>query len=111
VSRYAGKITLVNSEEQYKEYLRKRGLKFIKQYSSPKIRFPNYEEVRDLEIVGHVWKLGDRFYKLSDKYYKDVELWWIFPWFNQISSESALSLGDVLSVPLPLSKVLRIARF
>jgi hypothetical protein len=110
-SRYAGKQILTNSEEQYKEYMRERGVKFIRQYASPEIRFPTYEELRTLETVGHIWKTGDRFYKLADKYYGDVELWWLIPWFNQILSESSLSLGDIVEIPLPLSAVLRIARF
>jgi hypothetical protein len=55
--------------------------------------------------------MGDRFYKLSHKYYGDVELWWVIPWFNQIATEIDVSLGDILEIPFPLETVLRIAKF
>lgn len=109
-SRYAGKNILINTEEQYKEYMRQRGVRYIRQFASPNIRFPTLEELEEIETIGHIWKLGDRFYKLADHYYNDVGLWWIIPWFNQKPTEFHFVLGDIVEVPFPLTTVLRIAR-
>jgi len=58
-----------------------------------------------LREVDHVWKLGDRFYKLAHKYYSNAEMWWVIAWYNQTPTESHVSPGQLIQIPLPLDKV------
>ncbi len=106
-SRYAGTSIGINDLEQYQQILKEKGVKFIRQYFSPNLRHPTVEDVMELELIGHTWALGDRFYKLAYKYYGDSTLWWVIAWYNQTPTEAQVDIGDTLQVPLPLDKVLR----
>jgi nucleoid-associated protein YgaU len=55
-----------------------------------------------------VWKVGDRFYKMANKYYGDPTYWWVIAWFNQTPTESHVVVGTTLEVPLPLDRALAI---
>ena len=50
--------------------------------STPKFNNVSSEDMKSLNVVDHIWKTGDRYYKLADQYYKDPSLWWIIAWFN-----------------------------
>jgi len=110
VSRYTGKRVIVNDAEEYKEFMRRRGVKFIQQHSFNKMSQPDVEDLDRLEVVGHIWKIGDRLYKLAYEHYGDVSLWWVIAWFNQIPTEAHIELGDVIDIPHPIDDVLKIAR-
>tara|TARA_R110000824_G_scaffold17841_1_gene71600 strand:+ start:708 stop:1046 length:339 start_codon:yes stop_codon:yes gene_type:complete len=106
-SRYAGTSIGINDLEQYELILKEKGVQFIRQYFSPNLVHPTAQEVRELELVGHTWSLGDRFYKLAYKYYGDSTLWWVIAWYNQTPTEAQVQIGDTLQIPLPLDKILR----
>lgn len=106
-SRYAGTPIGINDLEQYQLILKEKGIKFIRQYFSPNLRHPDAQDVMELELVGHTWSLGDRFYKLAYKYYGDSTLWWVIAWYNQTPTEAQVEIGDTLQIPLPLDKILR----
>ena len=61
-----------------------------------------------LEMVGYIWKVGDRFHKLAEQHYGDPTLWWIIAWFNRTPTEHHLRLGDNLQIPLPLERIIGI---
>tara|TARA_Y100000310_G_scaffold195449_1_gene195445 strand:- start:166 stop:504 length:339 start_codon:yes stop_codon:yes gene_type:complete len=105
-SRYDNRATAVNNNEIYSSFLEKRNVKFIVQFRTGELKHPSPEEIRNLELIGHVWTVGDRYYKLADQYYKDPSLWWIIAWFNQRPTESHLTPGDVIQIPQPLDLVL-----
>ena len=108
--RYVDKKVLQNDEEIYEEALEERGVPHIRHYGTANLRHPTPEERAKLERVGHVWSVGDRFYKLAHKYYGDSRYWWVIAWYNKKPTESHLSTGDVIKVPLPLYKVLGFMR-
>ena len=85
-----------------------RGRKFIEQYGTFVNRTFTKEELKDIEIVQHIWSSNDRFYKLADKYYGDSHYWWIIAWFNDKPTEHHLTVGDVLSIPTPLSSIMNL---
>ena len=105
-SRYDDKRELENKEEIYEELLEERGVRFIRQYGSANLTHPTPEQRKTLQRIGHVWKVGDRFYKLSHKYYGDPKYWWVIAWYNKKPTESHLKIGDVIKIPTPLYKVL-----
>ena len=65
------------------------------------------EEVASLNTLGHVWGMGDRFYKLAFEHYGDSEKWWVIAWFNQTPTEFHVARGDIILIPFPLERVLK----
>ena len=106
MSRYDGRTTKRNSNRLYSNTFRARDVNYINQYNTPSFRPLTPEQMSRLNVVGHTWSLGDRYYKLADKYYGDPELWWVIAWFNARPTEGHLTLGDSLSIPFPLELVL-----
>jgi nucleoid-associated protein YgaU len=106
-SRYDSREIGINQTKQYKRILKKRNVKFIRQYYTPTLANPSIEDVMKMDEVGHVWSIGDRFFKLAHQYYGDSELWWVIAWYNQTPTESHVEIGNVLQIPLPLEEVLR----
>lgn len=110
VSRYDDRPVGVNRTEQYREVLDEKNLNHIRQYFSPKLRHPTADEVARLELVQHEWKIGDRYFKLANQFYGDSKLWWVIAWFNQRPTESHVSIGETIEIPLPLDRILKLLR-
>ena len=77
--RYANKKIFLNDAEYY-DFLRKNrsNTKGVRQYDTQILKNPTIADRSALKTVTHVWKYGDRYYKLADQYYNDVDYWWIF---------------------------------
>jgi len=104
--RHGREDTFVNRNEFYEEFLQKRGLSRVKQYATPKLP-PLTKKIRRKFVSSrHVWKMGDKYYKLANQFYGDPRLWWVLAWYNQKPNEGMLKAGDVVYVPQPLNKVL-----
>ena len=106
INRYKTRTIVKNDKETYSEIFRNRNVKHILQYTSPNFTYINAKQFANLNIVEHVWKEGDRYYKLAEKYYGDPQDWWIIAKFNLKPTESHVTVGDILQIPLPLNKVL-----
>ncbi len=110
MSRYDDKIPLINDSEKYENVFEERGVKFIKHYSTPELTHAQRSQMGGLEHVYHMWKLGDKLYKLSAEYYNDEKLWWLIAWYNKAPTESHIKAGQILKIPLPLNKIKSILR-
>lgn len=99
-----------NQEELYSETLRKRGVKFIDQYETPVLNHPTSEQIASIGRISHIWKHGDRFFKLAHENYGDSRYWWVIAWYNQLPTESHVEVGQVIYIPVPLDKALNILR-
>jgi len=107
MNRYANRQVLRNDHEQYREVLKNRSVKYIDQYNTPKFKVPTVDEIKMITTIGHIWKAGDRLYKLAYQYYNGrSELWWVIAWWNQKPTEAHISVGDTLMIPLPIDRVL-----
>ena len=106
--RFENRNNMVNTWEAYANspIFQNRGVSFIHQYTTPVIRYPTQDELIKFSIATHVWKVGDRFYKLSHTYYGDARFWWVISWFNRTPLEGHLQIGDVVNIPLPLEEAL-----
>ena len=105
-NRYYNRILKNNFHSLYKKYFEKRGRPAgIEQYTTPVLRYPDEDEMSELTIITHMWKFGDRYYKLADKHYGDPKLWWVIAWYNLAPTESHNKLGDVIHIPFPLSDI------
>lgn len=106
MSRYDDRRKLFNSRELYRKQLEARDVEFIRHYASPSLRYPTTGELNQLDIQNHVWRYGDRLWKVAESFYSDPELWWVIAWFNRKPTENHFQQGDVVMVPFPLEKVL-----
>jgi nucleoid-associated protein YgaU len=104
--RYSKNKIFLNKQDSYRRFLKSRGIKKITQYNTSKFRHPTVDDLGDFETVTHIWKTGDKWYKLADKYYQDPEKWWIIALYNQRPTEAHVSPGDVVYIPFPLESVL-----
>ena len=107
-TRYNNRKVTRNNNELYKEFFEDRGVNFIRQFRSPELKYPTASEMSSLEKVGHIWGVGDRYYKLAHKYYGEGKYWWAIAWFNKKPTEAHVKTGDVIYVPLPLYAVLNL---
>ena len=107
ISRYRDRQVIINDNELYRDVFDDRGLKYIVQYATPRFSPLTIEQRSQLQRITHVWSLGDRFFKLAHKHYsKRPELWWVIAWYNEKPTETHVSPGDIIYIPLPLDRVL-----
>ena len=104
--RYSKSNVFKNEDKMYKNYLKKRGDKFIVQYDTPTFRHPRSEDLDNFSVDEHIWRVGDRYSKLAEKYYSDATLWWVVALYNQKPTEAHVNTGDIIYVPYPLESVL-----
>ena len=105
-NRNSNRVIRTNGTQIYQELLNSRGLKKVKQFTTPIFNKLTASKIRSLQNVRHIWSPGDRLYKLSAKHYGDPEMWWLIAWYNQKPTESHIRLGDTVLIPLPLSEML-----
>jgi len=106
MSRYDNRRIFRNEEEIFENTFRARGVPLIRHYETPEMGYPSPGQMLTMHASTHVWKQGDRFFKLAYKYYGDSELWWIIAWFNKKPTEGHLRIGEVISIPLDLEDAL-----
>ena len=105
--RYLSRTTFKNRSEAYKEFLEEKGLKRIVQYPTPILKHLSTSQIARLERIPHIWKVGDRYYKLAYKHYGNPKYWWVIAWYNKRPTESHVTLGNTVYIPTPLDDVLR----
>ena len=99
-------IIFKNASKLYSSVLEERKVPWIHQYGTAKLGYPDEEAFKDLRVATHVWKQGDKFYKLSQEFYGSTQYWWIIPWFNHKPLESYYKYGDKVFVPLDLNVII-----
>lgn len=105
--RYNDRKVFFNDLENYKEHRKSRGIKVgMQHYASPNLKHLTAEEHSRITTVPHMWKTGDRFYKMAFEAYGDSELWWVIAWFNKKPTEAHVKLGEIIEVPYPLNDIL-----
>jgi len=106
MSRYKNTTVKINDLELYKKQRKERGIPGgLTQYNLTHLPRLTIEEVSTIKSVGHIWKTGDRLYKLASEYYNDPTLWWIIAWYNNKPTEGHLKMGELIQIPLPLEHV------
>jgi len=105
-SRYNNRKIARNKNKLYKNFFKDRNITLVRQYRTANLSYPTKEQVRQLKVLTHVWKTGDRYYKLSFDYYGTSKYWWVIAWFNKKPTEAHVKYGDVVLIPTPLDKLL-----
>jgi hypothetical protein len=106
-NRYVDRPLFRNKDDMYEKFFHRRGKKFIRQYGTGILYYPTVKEIAALTRVQHIWKAGDRYYKLAIKYYGDAQYWWVIALFNRKPTDADVKVGQLLHVPLPLEAILR----
>ena len=109
-SRYTRRKVLENRLPTYREQRKARNARLIRHYSSPNMAYPDSSQLRKISTISHIWKQGDRYYKLAYKHYGEKKLWWLIAWFNMAPTESHLITGQVVQIPMPLEAALSYMR-
>jgi len=108
-NRYDKRSLFFNREELYKDLIKERNLNNgLRHYSTPMIEYPTVAQVSSLTRIKHIWRTGDRYYKLAIDNYGSAEYWWVIAFFNQKPTEADLKVGDVVEIPFPLERILGI---
>ena len=107
-SRYESADIIVNSSKIYSNVFKDRGVKQIRQFGTKSLNFPTQEQLQELDVVGHTWRYGDRFFRLAHVHYGDPKLWWVIAFFNQMPTETTLKFGQLVFIPHPLERLLNI---
>ena len=96
---YKKRQKALNDEELYREIFEARGLEGgITQYKT-KLLGMDFQNI-SVKSERHVWSMGDRFFKLSYKYYGTYDLWWVIALFNSKPTEAHCNFGDAIYIPL-----------
>jgi len=106
MSRYFGRKKFFNQNELYENTFSDRDVEGVRQYTTPRLKHITKKQIASLTVISHVWKTGDRFFKLAHDHYGDSTKWWIIAWYNRRPTESDVSYGDIIYIPHPLDKVM-----
>ena len=104
--RYKRTRKFRNNLEYYDFLTKKRGIRIANHYATPILKNPSVAERTRIITDKHIWSLGDRYYKLADKYYGDPTYWWVIAWYNSAPTEVDLEFGDLLEIPININTVL-----
>lgn len=110
ISRYSNIDTQQLEDTDYKRVYSDKYDNNRKKYISKKatlnLEYPSFDEVLEFDYDVHVWKLGDRYYKLAERFYGNASYWWVIAWFNKKPTEQHVGVGDLIRIPLPIGQVL-----
>ena len=108
--RYNNRALFRNESETYEDLLEKREVPYIRQYGTPELVIPTMGQIASFTNIDHIWKVGDRFWKLALQYYDSPQYWWVIALYNKKPTEAHVRNGARLRIPLPLDRVLRTIR-
>jgi len=104
--RYDNRLIFRNNSAVYQEHFVDRNVNYINQYNTAEFKYLEPEDLRGLNFRSHIWKAGDKLFKLAYQSYGSTKLGWLISWFNQKPLESDFKHGDVIDIPFPLSDAL-----
>ena len=102
--RNRNRFVFLNNDPSYRNLLENKNISDLQQYGTKTL--PDIQKISGITYVTHVWKTGDKWYKLADLYYKDPTKWWVIAFYNQRPTEAHVTPGEVVYIPLPLDSIL-----
>jgi len=110
MSRFDSRQRIINDDELYEAALEERDVNHIKHYATPTMQGLTVGQRASLQRTKHIWKLGDKFFKLAAEYYGDPKMWWVIARYNTLPTEAHVTTGQVIYIPKPLTRVLSMFR-
>lgn len=108
MSRYNSRRIATNRNEQWEKTFEDRGVKEVKQYTTPRFKNPTEEELARIRTKDYMWKTGDMFWRLASVEFGDARLWWVIAKLNNSPTEALLEAGDILKIPLDIGTALEV---
>ena len=99
MSRMKSRRIAKNRNEMYESTFEERGVKEIRQYTTPRFRNPSKEDLDRIPTITYYWSNGDRLWHLASKYLGDQTLWWIIARLNNKPTEAHFEEGDEVKIP------------
>ena len=88
---------VLNDTDTYQFLFDSREVPYIIHYKL-KIFSPKFKQI-EIEFSRHIWKNGDKLYKLANRYYGSYDFWWVLALVNKKFTDSDFTLGDEVIVP------------
>ena len=117
-SRYRETKRLINTDERYRSFMRKRSdfqaleggrqLKKITHYGTNLLFYPSEQQMASLDLNPHIWSVTDRLTLLSNQHYGTPDLWWVIAFLNKKPTEFHFTPGEVIMIPHPIETMLAI---
>jgi len=108
MSRYSEVIT--NTDSHYYELRSERSVRSVMQYTTPIIPPITSATRATIAKKKHIWRPGDRYWKLADRHYGNAEFWWVIARYNFAPTEFHVKAGNLIYIPYPLERALSIVR-
>jgi nucleoid-associated protein YgaU len=103
-SRNLNRSYFRNVYSRYRDLLSRKKIPLLAQWTTPTNR--PIKSTTGVTEIEHIWKTGDRYYKLSNTYYGNPEYWWVIARYNFAPTEGHLKSGRLIIIPTPLNRVL-----
>lgn len=97
-----------NAEQMYKKVFDKKGVRSIIQYTTPVFKRPTQDELDLIRYETYTWSVGDRLWRLADKFYGNRDYWYIIARFNNVPTEAHLKTGDDIKIPTNLGRAIEV---
>ena len=102
--KYISRKTYVNDLDAYKEMIEDRGVTNIEHFLTFILNNPNYSN--GYVTYEHVWKKGDKLYKLASRFYGNVKYWWVIALYNNKPTDAHYRVGDIVEIPISPEEVI-----
>ena len=99
MSRYRKRKIARNSVYKDQDFFANRGVESVRQYTTPTYRDTPDDQMQEIPCVSHYWVVGDRYFKLAQRYYNDHKLWYIIALYNRKPTESQIEPGEEIKIP------------
>lgn len=108
ITRYSSRRIITTSDQSYvrSDLFKSRGVQIIQHFSTPVLKYPTPEELKNIVEEKRYWGIGTKYFNLSFEFYGSPEYWWIIAWYNLRPLETDFKPGDVVIIPTPLEAVL-----
>ena len=104
--RFRSRDTIeIKKSDMFKQLKQSRGLDIVNLYNTAVMNPITFDNLADIEPTSYVWARGDKFYKLADQFYGDVEYWWVIAVFNNAPTEHHIKIGDTIFIPTSAEQI------
>ena len=107
-SRNTNRRVFRNRNRKYLDIFKRKKRIGLLQWTTPFNRRISPSNKAAIFEISHIWKTGDRYYKLAEQYYGNPEYWWLIARYNQTPTEGHIRLGTILFIPTPINTLLDI---
>ena len=114
ISRYKDLDILANGDLDYKKSFKSQfgNKSILRHYETQEMPYPTSQEISGLDFANHIWKSGDRYYKLAHHFYGDSRYWWIICLMNNLVNPFSYDLlpGTLIKIPNEASTIVNMIK-